>query len=148
MFGQWPLAVINMELSRQQMDIVALQETRLPDSESVKEKNSHSPGNENQWMKPENMVLALQSEILCWDPLFHPLWGVKESCLCSSTHWQDQSPSLVHMHQHYRLQQKSKTKSTTIWQLLFKKSMQESHYSFLETLMLGLVLFTILGPLV
>ena len=31
-------AVINMELSRLQMDIVVLQETRLPDSGSVKEK--------------------------------------------------------------------------------------------------------------
>ena len=31
-------AVINMELSRLQMDIVALQETRLPDMGSVKEK--------------------------------------------------------------------------------------------------------------
>ena len=32
-------AVINMELSRLQMDIVSLQEARLPDLESVKEKN-------------------------------------------------------------------------------------------------------------
>lgn len=32
-------AVIDMELTRLQMDIVALQETRLPDSGSVREKN-------------------------------------------------------------------------------------------------------------
>ena len=32
-------AAIEMELSRLQMDIVALQETRLPDMGSVKEKN-------------------------------------------------------------------------------------------------------------
>ena len=39
-------AVIDMELSRLQMDIVALQETRLPDSGSVKKKTSHSSGRE------------------------------------------------------------------------------------------------------
>ena len=39
-------AVINMELSRLQMNIAALQETRLPDMGSVKEKKSHSSGRE------------------------------------------------------------------------------------------------------
>ena len=41
-------AVSNVKLSRLQMDIVALQETRLPDTESVKEKDSHSSGRENR----------------------------------------------------------------------------------------------------
>ena len=40
-------AVIGMELSRLQMGIVALQETRLLDSGFVKEKYSHSSGREN-----------------------------------------------------------------------------------------------------
>ena len=40
-------AVIDMELSRLQRDIVALQEIRLPDMGSVKEKSFHSSGREN-----------------------------------------------------------------------------------------------------
>ena len=39
-------AVINMELSRLQMDIVPLQETRLPNMGSVKEKTYHPSGRE------------------------------------------------------------------------------------------------------
>ena len=55
-------AVIDMELNRLQMDIVSLQEMRLPDSRSVKKKNLILlAGKTIEW----NMVLALWLEILC-----------------------------------------------------------------------------------
>ena len=40
-------AVIDMELSRLQMDVVALQEMILADMGSFKDKKSHSSGREN-----------------------------------------------------------------------------------------------------
>lgn len=56
-------AVIDMELSRLQLAIVALQETRQPDSRSFKE-TFHSSGRENQ-VRPGNMESALLSGIPC-----------------------------------------------------------------------------------
>jgi exonuclease III len=47
-------AAIDMKLSRLRMDIVALQETRLPGSGSVRKKNFPSSGRENQQRKPMN----------------------------------------------------------------------------------------------
>ena len=58
-------AVIDMELSRVQMDIVALQETRFQTQDLSKKKNAHSSGRENHRMRSGNMVLTLRLEILC-----------------------------------------------------------------------------------
>ena len=52
-------AVINNELSRLNVDIVALQETRLAEAASLREKEYTFIGMVNQKMRKGNMVLAL-----------------------------------------------------------------------------------------
>ena len=51
-------AVINNELTRLDVDIVALQKTRLPET-ACERMTSLSTGKVSQWMKEENMVWGL-----------------------------------------------------------------------------------------
>ena len=62
-------AVIDRELSRLQMGIVALQETRLPETGSVRERKiSHCSGRANHQTGSENTVWDSQSETNYWGP--------------------------------------------------------------------------------
>ena len=92
-------AVINMELSRLQMDIVALQETRLLDSGSVKGKNfsSFCQGKPLNETREYGVGFAVRNTLL--RSIVPPTVG-SERILSLLLH------SLVHMHQHRRPQQK------------------------------------------
>ena len=105
------------------MDIVALQEMRLPDMGSVKEKKfsffwQGKPSNET---REHSVGFAVRNTLL---RSFVPSTVGSERNLSLQLH---SSAGHMHMHQHCRPQQKSKTNSTMIWQLLSKKSLRESH---------------------
>lgn len=62
------------------MDIVALEETKLPDSGSIKEINFTFFWQVKSPDETSEQGLILQSEIPCWDPLSHLQMEAKEFC--------------------------------------------------------------------
>ena len=136
------IAVIGMELSRLQMNIVSLQEIRLPDSSSVKEKYfsffwQGKPLNET---RKYGVGFAVRNILL--KSIVPPIVG-SERILSLQLHSSAEPVTLISA---YAPTLSSMTDvKNKFWQLLSKQSLRESRCSFSETLTLELVLITTLG---